>query len=97
MALLTAKQIVFEALGCGAHQPHIRTRKLSSPQQGWRIYSFLLFQEKKKDKSKVILGWFWTEILYGRTVYSVYYLTNTIGNPADQLCVEGGERERKPP
>ena len=62
----------------------------------WRCV-FLLFQEKNKDKSKVILGWFWTEILYVRPVYTVYYLTNTIGNPADQLCVGGGERERKPP
>ena len=55
---------------------------------------FILFQEKKKDKSKVILGWFWTEILYVRTVYTVYYLINTIGNPADQLCVGVG-RERE--
>ena len=49
-----------------------RTRKLSSPQQGWRIYSFSIISEKKKDKSKVILAWFWTEILYVRTVYTVY-------------------------
>ena len=48
MALLTAKQIVCEALGCGAHQPHTRTWRLSSPQQGWGIFSFSIILEEEK-------------------------------------------------